>query len=175
MLSAGIMCSANCRRRSGWSYRCVGNLDSTGSPRLSFLQEQRFQYSRVCFHHSIMSPASDPRTVPGNRVTTRARRITCESKCVQLYGSNWKTQAVAGTVDGVIVKNGKNFRRINANWEFTDRVRLADTHLGSDQYIPTIDTGPQSPYLSSPQNQQPRTANEQRLQITVVDTTWERM
>ena len=81
-----------------------------------------------------MTASSDPRTVQGHVVCTRARLVTSELRCRQLFGSNrWKTELVEGTVTSVEVevKNGKRHRKIRAKWRFPDAERDAAVHLGS--------------------------------------------
>jgi hypothetical protein len=75
----------------------------------------------------------DSRRVPGNRVHTKAVRVTSLSECKRLYGALAKVQLVSGTVRNVLqpVISGRKSTTIEASWELSCGIKVSGVSIHS--------------------------------------------
>ncbi len=77
------------------------------------------------------SPKKDERREVGAVVQAKARAVTSPSECKRLYGTNWKSQTVTGTVLR-LVKPPPGTRRqasIVAEWQFESGTKIKEVKL----------------------------------------------
>ena len=95
-----------------------------------------------------MVSVNDPRIIAGNRVHTRARLLTAQSKCRRMYGAAWKIKLVTGTVIGMKTDKvkGRSVTSVRAKRELSDGVKevtLRIANIKAGEVMDLIDDDPE--------------------------------
>ena len=80
-----------------------------------------------------MPAKNDARLVVGNRVHTKAKFFTSDSKCRRMYGASWKSKMVVGTVLKAIRSRVKDRRTTSvlAKWELVEDTKVVCLRLSN--------------------------------------------
>ena len=102
--------------------------------------------------------APDPRTVVGSFIRAKACHVTSHAECRRLYGSNWNTKMVRGTVIRAFQQSSVTIRRywyVVANYELTlDKRKEKELQVRSvvedTPILVTTETTTQDPVAAQP-------------------------